>query len=159
MELNVEENMEILHHRYPMLLVDKIIEMVPMKYAIGVKCVTMNEPFFQGHFPGHPVMPGALICEAMAQVGGVALQYPEENRGLIPMFTGMDHVRFRSPVLPGDQLVTKAVIKKIIGRMGKVHCECQAGGVHKAEADFLFYLMDPNDSPEKKEKEQEAQKK
>ena len=119
----------------------------------------MNEPFFQGHFPGHPVMPGALICEAMAQVGGVALQYPEENRGLIPMFTGMDHVRFRSPVLPGDQLVTKAVIKKIIGRMGKVHCECQAGGVHKAEADFLFYLMDPNDSPEKKEKEQEAQKK
>ena len=87
MELNVEEIMEILPHRYPMLLVDKIIEMVPMKYAIGVKCVTMNEPFFQGHFPGHPVMPGALICEAMAQVGGVALQYPEENRGLIPMFT------------------------------------------------------------------------
>ena len=159
MELNVEEIMEILPHRYPMLLVDKIIEMVPMKYAIGVKCVTMNEPFFQGHFPGHPVMPGALICEAMAQVGGVALQYPEENRGLIPMFTGMDHVRFRSPVLPGDQLVTKAVIKKIIGRMGKVHCGWQAGGVHKAEDDFLFYLMDPNDSPEKKEKEQEAQKK
>ena len=79
MELNVEEIMEILPHRYPMLLVDKIIEMVPMKYAIGVKCVTMNEPFVQGHFPGHPVMPGALICEAMAQVGGVALQYPEEN--------------------------------------------------------------------------------
>lgn len=159
MELNVEEIMEILPHRYPMLLVDKIIEMVPMDYAIGVKCVTMNEPFFQGHFPGHPVMPGALICEAMAQVGGVALQYPEENRGLIPMFTGMDHVRFRSPVLPGDQLVTKAVIKKIIGRMGKVHCECHVGDVHKAEADFLFYLMDPNDFPEKKEKEQEAQKK
>ena len=157
MELNVEEIMEILPHRYPMLLVDKIIEMVPMDYAIGVKCVTMNEPFFQGHFPGHPVMPGALICEAMAQVGGVALQYPEENRGLIPMFTGMDHVRFRSPVLPGDQLVTKAVIKKI--RMGKVHCECRVGDVHKAEADFLFYLMDPNDSPEKKEKEQEARRK
>ena len=138
MELNVEEIMEILPHRYPMLLVDKIIEMVPMKYAIGVKCVTMNEPFFQGHFPGHPVMPGALICEAMAQVGGVALQYPEENRGLIPMFTGMDHVRFRSPVLPGDQLVTKAVIKKIIGRMGKVHCACQAGVVHTAAAEFRF---------------------
>ena len=102
-------------------------------------------------------MPGALICEAMAQVGGVALQYPEENRGLIPLFTGMDHVRFRSPVLPGDQMVTKAVIKKIIGRMGKVHCECHVGDVHKAEADFLFYLMDPNDSPEKKEKAKEKE--
>ena len=96
MELNIEEIMEILPHRYPMLLVDKITELVPMDYAVGVKSVTINEPFFQGHFPGHPIMPGALICEAMAQVGGVALQYPEENR-LIPMFTGMDKVRFRSP--------------------------------------------------------------
>lgn len=81
MELNIEEIMEILPHRYPMLLVDKITELVPMDYAVGVKSVTINEPFFQGHFPGHPIMPGALICEAMAQVGGVALQYPEENRG------------------------------------------------------------------------------
>ena len=89
LHLNVEEIMEILPHRYPMLLVDKITEMVPMDYAIGQKSVTMNEPFFQGHFPGRPIMPGALICEAMAQVGGVALQYPEENRGLIPMFTGI----------------------------------------------------------------------
>ena len=85
MELNIEEIMEILPHRYPMLLVDKITELVPMDYAVGVKSVTINEPFFQGHFPGHPIMPGALICEAMAQVGGVALQYPEENRGLIPL--------------------------------------------------------------------------
>lgn len=90
LHLNVEEIMEILPHRYPMLLVDKITEMVPMDYAIGQKSVTMNEPFFQGHFPGRPIMPGALICEAMAQVGGVALQYPEENRGLIPMFTGTE---------------------------------------------------------------------
>ena len=72
MELNIEEIMEILPHRYPMLLVDKITELVPMDYAVGVKSVTINEPFFQGHFPGHPIMPGALICEAMAQVGGVA---------------------------------------------------------------------------------------
>ena len=84
MEINIEEIMSILPHRYPMLLVDRITELVPMKYAIGIKCVTINEPFFQGHFPGKPVMPGALICEAMAQVGGVALMYPQENRGLIP---------------------------------------------------------------------------
>ena len=79
MKLNIEEIMEILPHRYPMLLVDKIIELEPMKSATGVKAVTINEPFFQGHFPGHPIMPGVLICEAMAQVGGVALQYPKEN--------------------------------------------------------------------------------
>ena len=79
MELNVEEIMEILPHRYPMLLVDKITELVPMDYAIGVKSVTMNEPFFQGHFPGHPVMPGALICEAMAQVGGMTPKPASSN--------------------------------------------------------------------------------
>lgn len=153
MELNIEEIMEILPHRYPMLLVDKITELVPLDYAVGVKSVTINEPFFQGHFPGRPIMPGALICEAMAQVGGVALQYPEENRGLIPMFTGMDKVRFRSPVRPGDQLVTKAVIKKIVGRMGKVHCECYVGETFKASADFLFYLAEPESpSGEKEEK-------
>lgn len=159
MEVTIEEIMEILPHRYPMLLVDKITELVPMKYAIGIKAVTYNEPFFQGHFPGHPVMPGALICEAMAQVGGIALQYPEENRGLIPMFTGMDHVRFRSPVLPGDLMETRADIKKIIGRMGKVHCECSVAGVHKAEADFLFYLLDPKDDQETKADEDKKAKK
>ena len=91
-------------------------------------------------------MPGVLQIEAMAQVGGVALQYPEENRGLIPMFTGMERVHFRSPVVPGDVLVTKAVIEKIKGRMGKVHCEGTVDGVRKADADFIFYLMDPNKS-------------
>ena len=141
MELNVEEIMEILPHRYPMLLVDKIIEMVPMDYAIGVKCVTMNEPFFQGHFPGHPVMPGALICEAMAQVGGVALLYPEENRGLIPFFTGIDKLRFRHPVIPGDQLVMRADIEKIKGRMGKVKAQCHVGDTLCAEGEYLFALM------------------
>ena len=142
MEINIEEIISILPHRYPMLLVDRITELVPMKYAIGIKCVTINEPFFQGHFPGKPVMPGALICEAMAQVGGVALMYPQENRGLIPMFTGMDKVRFRTPVRPGDVLTTKATILKIVGLMGKVHCEGTVDGVHCAEANFLFYLPD-----------------
>lgn len=149
MELNVTEIMEILPHRYPMLLVDRILELDPMKYAVGIKCVTLNEPFFQGHFPGKPIMPGALICEAMAQVGGIALQYPEENRGLIPMFTGMDKVRFRAPVVPGDVLTTKAVIEKIHGRMGKVHCDGYVDGNLKACADFLFYLADPKEETKK----------
>ena len=143
MELNVMEIMEILPHRYPMLLVDKITELVPMDYAVGIKCVTMNEPQFTGHFPGKPIMPGALICEAMAQVGGVCLQYPEENRGYIPMFTGMDKVRFRSPVVPGDVMVMRAKIERVHGRMGRVHCKSHVDGQLKASADFMFYLSDP----------------
>ena len=135
-----------LPHRYPMLLVDRVEELVEGERIAAIKAVTINEGFFQGHFPGRPIMPGALICEAMAQVGGVALQYPEENRGLIPMFTGMERVHFRSPVVPGDVLVTKAVIEKIKGRMGKVHCEGTVDGVRKADADFIFYLMDQNKS-------------
>ena len=143
--LNKEQIMEILPHRPPMLLVDEILEM-DENHVVGALHLTGDEFFFQGHFPGRPIMPGALICEAMAQVGGVALQYPEENRGLIPMFTGMERVHFRSPVVPGDVLVTKAVIEKIKGRMGKVHCEGTVDGVRKADADFIFYLMDQNKS-------------
>ena len=92
MILTIEEIMEILPHRYPFLLVDRIIEMEPMKRAVGLKNCTFNEPHFMGHFPGNPVMPGVLITEAIAQVGGIALLYPEENRGLTPMFTGIDKV-------------------------------------------------------------------
>lgn len=95
-----------------MLLVDRVVELEPMKRAVGIKNITFNEPQFMGHFPGNPIMPGVLLIEAMAQVGGVTLLYPEENRGKIAVFGKIDKVRFRRPIKPGDQLVTTAVITK-----------------------------------------------
>lgn len=145
MQVLIEEIMEILPHRYPFLLVDRIVEIDPMVRAVGIKSVTFNELFFQGHFPGKPVMPGVLITEAMAQVGGICLLYPPENRGLIPMFTGIDNVRFRTPVTPGDQLRMVAEIVKVKGRMGKVHCESYVDDKLVASGDYMFALMKNND--------------
>lgn len=101
--LEASEIQKIIPHRYPMLLVDRIIELEPMKRAVGIKNITMNEMQFLGHFPGDPIMPGVLMIEAMAQVGGVALLYPEENRGKIAVFGKIDNVRFRKQIIPGDR--------------------------------------------------------
>jgi beta-hydroxyacyl-ACP dehydratase FabZ len=105
--IGIQEIMEIIPHRYPFLLVDKIIEMEMGKRIVGIKNVTMNEPYFQGHFPGHPIMPGVLILEAMAQTGGVlALKSvpPEQVKNKVIYFMSIDNAKFRKPVLPGDQL-------------------------------------------------------
>ena len=104
--LDINEIMKILPHRYPFQMVDRIVEMEPGKRIVGIKNVTINEPFFPGHFPGHPVMPGVLIIEAMAQVAGILgiLTYDENDRNKITYFTGIDNAKFRRPVLPGDQL-------------------------------------------------------
>jgi 3-hydroxyacyl-[acyl-carrier-protein] dehydratase len=105
MELNVRQIMELLPHRYPFLLVERIDEIVPGERIVGTKNVTINEPFFQGHFPGHPIMPGVLIIEAMAQVGGVfASVANKENQGKVTYFVGIDKAKFRRPVVPGDVL-------------------------------------------------------
>lgn len=140
MVLDINEIQQILPHRPPMLLVDRITEIDPFKSATGIKNVTMMEEFFRGHFPNHPIMPGVLILEAMAQVGGVAMLYPEENRGKIALFGGMDNVKFKRPVVPGDQLVTKAELVRVRGDFGVLHCDAFVEGELAASADFKFAL-------------------
>ncbi|CVK19972.1 3-hydroxyacyl-[acyl-carrier-protein] dehydratase FabZ [Sporomusa paucivorans] len=140
MILSATEIQAIIPHRYPMLLVDRIIELEPMKRAVGIKNVSINEHFFMGHFPEKPIMPGVIILEAMAQVGGVALLYPEENRGKIAYFAGMEKIKFRKPVTPGDQLRMVAEIIKVRGSVGKVWAEAFVDGQVVAEAEFLFAL-------------------
>ena len=114
MELNTSDIMQLLPHRYPFLLVDKIIEFIKDEQIVGVKNVTINEPFFQGHFPDHPVMPGVLILEAMAQVGGVyAIVANEVGENQVPYFVGIDKAKFRKPVQPGDVLVLSLELQKV----------------------------------------------
>jgi len=129
MEMDIMEIMEIIPHRYPFLLVDKIIEFEPKKRIVAIKNVTMNEPFFQGHFPGHPIMPGALLLEAMAQVGCV-LMFKSFNLGpkeYVVYFMGIEKARFRKPVRPGDTvkfvLEPKVIKKKMSKLIGKAFVE------------------------------------
>ncbi|MPN06692.1 3-hydroxyacyl-[acyl-carrier-protein] dehydratase FabZ [bioreactor metagenome] len=138
--LSATEIQKIIPHRYPFLLVDRIIELEPMKRAVGIKNVTITEPFFQGHFPGQPVMPGVLILEAMAQVGAVAALYPPENRGKVALFASIDRVKFRKPVVPGDQLQMVAELIKVRGGMGKLWCEAFVDGQVVAEGELMFAL-------------------
>jgi beta-hydroxyacyl-ACP dehydratase FabZ len=138
--LDSTEIQKIIPHRFPMLLVDRILELEPMKRAVGIKNVTINEHFFLGHFPGQPIMPGVLILEAMAQVGGVAMLYPDENRGKIAVFAGMEKVKFRKPVVPGDQLRMVAELVKVRGSIGKIWAQAFVEGQVVAEGEFMFAL-------------------
>ncbi|MDY6939236.1 MAG: 3-hydroxyacyl-ACP dehydratase FabZ [Cyanobacteriota bacterium] len=140
--LSVEEIHKLLPHRYPFALVDRIIEYVPGKRAVGLKNVTFNEPHFQGHFPGRPLMPGVTIVEAMAQVGGIVLtQMPNLPDGLF-IFAGIDKVRFRRPVVPGDQLILTAEVLRVKSRFGKMQGYAEVNGQRAAEGELLFSLLD-----------------
>jgi len=140
--LDVEEIRSILPHRYPFLLVDRILELEPGRRAVGLKNVTINESFFEGHFPGHAVMPGVLVLEAMAQVGGVLLLSMTGNEGKLAYFGGMDKVRFRKPVVPGDTLITEVELLRNRGGVGKVKVTGRVGRQIVAEGEYIFVLVD-----------------
>lgn len=141
--LNIQEIQKLLPHRYPFALVDKIIDFVPGEKAIGLKNVTFNEPFFQGHFPGHPLMPGVMIIEALAQVGGIVLtQLPEYNGGLF-VFRGIDGVKFRQQVVPGDQLIMTVELQAFKRRrFAKMHARAEVDGQLVASGDLSFALVE-----------------
>jgi 3-hydroxyacyl-[acyl-carrier-protein] dehydratase len=139
--LNTKEIMEILPHRAPFLLVDRIDELEPGKRAAGRKAVTYNEPFFAGHFPQEPVMPGVLICEAMAQVGAVALLSHEDYRGKLAFFGGINKARFRRKVVPGDVLKMEVELVKIKGPVGVGQARAYVDGVLCTEAELTFVIQ------------------
>lgn len=143
MEIGISEILKILPHRYPFLLVDRILEIEKGKRIVGIKNVTFNEEFFQGHFPGNPVMPGVLIVEAMAQVAAIGLLdiIPDREKKLLYL-SAVDRCKFRRPVVPGDQLRIEAVILTLKTRVSKCRAVATVGGQVCAEAELLSTLLD-----------------
>ena len=142
MELNIDQIEALLPHRYPFLLVDKITQCVPGESAQGIKCVTANEPFFPGHFPGFKVMPGVLIIEALAQVGAVAILTEEENRGKLALFGGIKNARFKRQVRPGDVLELECRLTARKGPVGFGTAQARVEGKLACGAELTFVLAD-----------------
>ena len=141
-ELDIHRLQRILPHRYPFLMIDRIIEIDGTKRAVGIKNVTINEPFFQGHYPGDPIMPGVLVIEALAQIGGVLLSQDLEHKGKVAGLLSLDKVKFRRAVRPGDQLVLEAVSVRVRSTTGHVKGWARVGGELVAEAEIRFILTD-----------------
>lgn len=139
--MNINQIQEILPHRYPFLLVDRIESVEDGRKAVGIKNVSANEPYFQGHFPGYPIMPGVLIIEAMAQVGAVAILKMPEFAGKIALFAGIDKARFRRQVVPGDQLRIEVEVLKLRGAVGKSYAAAYVGEEMAAEAELMFAVQ------------------
>lgn len=140
--LNSIDIQKIIPHRYPFLLVDKIVEIEPGKKAVGIKNVTINEPFFQGHFPGNPIMPGVLIVEAMAQVGAVAMLSLEENKGKLGVFAGIDELRIKRQVTPGDTLRMEVEMIALKRNIGKAQAVAYVGEQVACKGILMFGLVD-----------------
>jgi 3-hydroxyacyl-[acyl-carrier-protein] dehydratase len=140
--MNIEEIMSILPHRYPFLMVDRIIELVPGQKAVGIKNVSVNEPYFAGHFPGRPIMPGVLMIEAIAQVGACALLSEEQYRGKLAFLAGVDHVRFKRQAFPGDTLEICTELTSIRSNIGKGKGKITIDNKLVCGGEFLFALSD-----------------
>ena len=140
--LSAAEIRDLIPHRYPFLLVDRIEELEPGVRAVGIKNVTQNEPFFQGHFPDYPVMPGVLVVEAMAQVGAVGVMAGGEHKDKLALFAGIDGVRFRRQVLPGDVLRMEVEIERLKGRVGRGRGRTTVGSERVCEAELIFVFAE-----------------
>jgi 3-hydroxyacyl-[acyl-carrier-protein] dehydratase len=140
--MDIKEIMRHIPHRYPFILVDRILEWEPGRRIVGLKNVSGNEPYFQGHFPGHPVMPGVLILEAMAQVGGVLASLLPGAEGKLAYFAAIDRCRFRRPVTPGDQLITEVVVTRLRDRVGRMRVTSKVDGEIVADGVFTYSMVD-----------------
>ena len=140
--LNIQQILKILPHRFPFLLVDRILEVEAGKRVVGIKNVSVNEPQFTGHFPERPIMPGVLMLEAMAQVSAIILLHYEQHQGKLAVLTGVDGVRFRRMVEPGDQLVMTSELLKVKGAFGRVKAECRVKDQLVAEGELMFSLVE-----------------
>jgi len=149
MTLNVQEILDYLPHRYPFLLLDRVVEFEPAKRLVAIKNVTINEPFFQGHFPGYPIMPGVLVVEAMAQAGGIIIMHelPDRAEKLV-VFTGIERARFRRPVTPGDQLRIEVNVLSFRPRAGRIEGKAFVDGKLACEATLSCHVVPRNQPPQ-----------
>jgi len=139
--MEIEDIKKVLPHRYPFLLVDRMIE-IKEKTAVGLKNISISEPFFQGHFPDRPIMPGVLIVEALAQVGGVWMLTKLENQGKIAYLVAVNNARFRKTVVPGDQLRLEITVTKLRSKVGIIHGVAKVDGEEVCDAEIMYTLVD-----------------
>ncbi|HLZ27348.1 MAG TPA: 3-hydroxyacyl-ACP dehydratase FabZ [Chloroflexota bacterium] len=145
-ELDATQIQALIPHRYPFLLVDRVVELEPGKRAVGLKHVSMSDQYLQGHFPSYPVMPGVLIVEALAQTGAVLVMHDPSNKGKLPFFARVDNCRFRQQVRPGDTLRLEVTVTSVRGPVGKAHARALVGSTLACEADLTFALGNAPDS-------------